>query len=198
MVSQNFCHFSFPPLKTNSGSSSCTPSSKANLFAATFACISNVDEQESQPHFYPISTIAMPPIKLSTRKVRKALQLNTSKSKGPDGIPAVVLRSCAPELAPVLNKLFQLSYNLCIFPSSWKLAHLFPIPKKGGKSDPSNYRPIAITSLISKTMETINTKQLLAFLETSSLLSDHQYGFQQAKSTGDLLAYPVHAWSSAL
>ena len=131
MVSQNFCHFSFPPLKTNSGSSSCTPSSKANLFAATFACISNVDEQESQPHFYPISTIAMPPIKLSTRKVRKALQLNTSKSKGPDGIPAVVLRSCAPELAPVLNKLFQLSYNLCIFPSSWKLAHIFPIPKKG-------------------------------------------------------------------
>ena len=66
------------------------------------------------------------------------------------------------------------------------------------KSDPSNYRPIAITSLISKTMETIITKQLLAFLETNNLLSDHQYGFRQARSTGDLLAYAVHAWSSAL
>ena len=141
----------------------------------------------------------MSPIKFSTRKVRKALlQLNTSKSSGPDGIPAIVLKSCAPELAPVLNKLFQLSYNLGIFPSSWKLAHVFPIPKKGDKSDPSNYRPIAITSLISKTMETIVTKQLLAFLETNNLLSDHQYGFRQARSTGDLLAYAVHAWSSAL
>ena len=47
-------------------------------------------------------------------------------------------------------------------------------------------------------METIITKQLLAFLETNSLLSDHQYGFRQARSTGDLLAYAAHAWSSAL
>ena len=111
---------------------------------------------------------------ISTRKVRKVLlQLNTSKSSGPDGIPAIVLLSCAPELTPVLNKLFQLSYSLGIFHSSWKLAHIFPIPQKGDKSDPSNYRPIAITSLISKTMETIITRQLLAFLETNSLLSDH-------------------------
>ena len=47
-------------------------------------------------------------------------------------------------------------------------------------------------------METIITKQLLAFLETNSLLFDHQYGFRQARSTGDLLAYAVHSWSSAL
>ena len=47
-------------------------------------------------------------------------------------------------------------------------------------------------------METIITKQLLAFHQTNSLLSDHQYGFRQARSTGDLLACAVHAWSSAL
>ena len=47
-------------------------------------------------------------------------------------------------------------------------------------------------------METIVTKQLLTFLETNNLLSDHQYGFQKARSTGDLLAYAVHVWSSAL
>ena len=47
-------------------------------------------------------------------------------------------------------------------------------------------------------METIITKQLLNFLETNNLLSDHQYGFRQSRSTGDLLAYAVHTWSSAL
>ena len=47
-------------------------------------------------------------------------------------------------------------------------------------------------------METIITKQLLAFLETNSLLSDHQYGVRQVRSFGDLLAYAVHAWRSAL
>ena len=38
----------------------------------------------------------------------------------------------------------------------------------------------------------------LTFLETNNLLSDHQYGFRKARSTGDLLAYAVHVWSSAL
>ena len=123
------------------------------------------------------------------------LQLNTSQSSGPDRILAIVLKSCAPELILILNKLFHISYNLGIFPSSWKR---FPYPQKGDKSDPSNYHPIAITSLISETKETIITTQLLAFLDTNNFLSDNQYGFRQARSTGDLLAYAVHTWSSAL
>ena len=47
-------------------------------------------------------------------------------------------------------------------------------------------------------METIITVQLLTFLKTNNLLSDHQYGFRKARSTGDPLAYAVHVWSSAL
>ena len=91
VVSQNFCHSSFPPLKNNSS----FPSSKANLFASTFASNSNLDDQDFQPSLYPTSIITMSPIKFSTRKVRKVLlQLNTSKSSGPDGIPAIVLKQC--------------------------------------------------------------------------------------------------------
>ena len=139
------------------------------------------------------------PLSSPHEKFRQTLlQLATSKSKGPDGIPAIFLKTCAPELAPILNKLFQLSYTLGTFSTSWKLAHVFPIPKKGDKSNPLNYLPIAITSLISKTMETIITKQLLTFLETNNHLSDHQYGFRKARSTSDLLSYAIHVWSSAL
>ena len=43
VVSQKFCYSSFPPLKNNSGSSFCTPSLKANLFASTFASNSNLE-----------------------------------------------------------------------------------------------------------------------------------------------------------
>ena len=68
-------------------------------------------------------------------------------------------------------------------------------PKKGDKSNPLNYRPIAITSLISKTMDTIITKQLLTFLETNNPLFDHLNGSRKARSTGDLLAYAVNVWS---
>ena len=184
--------FSFFTSKNNSGPSSCTPSSIANLFASTFA--SSLDDEESQPPFYSTSTITMSTIKFSTCKVQKILfQLNTFISNR----PGIVFKSCAAEFTPVLNKLFWLSYYLGIFPSSWKLAHIFPILIRDNKSGPSNYHPIAITSLISKTMETIITKQLLGFLETNNL-SDHQYGFQQPRYTGDLLAYAIHAWPSAL
>ena len=140
----------------------------------------------------------MSPIKFSTQNVRQTLlHLDTSKSIGPDGIPAIAFKTCAPELAPVLNKLFLLPTLFvpsCLLETSPCLSY----PKKSDKSNPLNYHPIAITSIISKTMETIITKQLLTFRETNNLLSDHQYGFRKARSTGDLLAYAVHVWSSAL
>ena len=103
VVSQNFCRSSFPPLKNNSDSSSTTPSSKANLFASIFASNSNLDDQGVQPHHFPPSKFTISPIKFSTRSRQTLLQLDTSKSKGPDGIPAIVLKTCAPELAPILN-----------------------------------------------------------------------------------------------
>ena len=121
----------FPSTKNNSDSSSTTPSSKANLFASIFASNSNLDVQGVQPHHFPPSKFTLSLINFSTRIVRQVLlQLDTSKSKGLDGIPAIVLKTCAPELAPILNKLFQLSYTLGTFPTSWKQAHVFPIPQK--------------------------------------------------------------------
>ena len=73
-----------------------------------------------------------------------------------------------------------------------------PSPKKGTSLTLRTIAQLHSLHSISKTMETIITKQLLAFLETNNLLSDHQYSFRQARSTGYLLAYAVHAWSSAL
>ena len=143
VVSQNFCQSSFPPLKNNSDSSSTTPSSKANLFASIFASNCNLNDQGGQSHHFPPSKFTMSPIKFSTRKVRQTLlQLDTSKSKGPGGIPARVLKTCAPEVAPILNKLFQLSYTLGTFLTSWKQAHVFPFPIKGENLSHSTIVPL--------------------------------------------------------
>ena len=46
-------------------------------------------------------------------------------------VQAIALKSYAPELALVLNKQSDPFYVLGIFlPSSWKLSHMFPIPKR--------------------------------------------------------------------
>ncbi len=72
------------------------------------------------------------------------------------------------------------------------------MPKKGDRSNPSNDRPIALTSCLSKAFETILNKKFLKHLSSFNLLSDHQYGFRKRGSTSDLLAFLTYSWSSFL
>ena len=132
VVLQNFCHSSFPPLKTTLAHlRALLPLSPTFLHLPLLPIPISITKDPSL-----LSTLHPPsqcPIfKFSTRKVRRVLlQLNSSKCKGPDGLLAIVLKSCASKLASVINKLFQLSYNRGIFPSSWKHAHVFTVPIKG-------------------------------------------------------------------
>ena len=70
--------------------------------------------------------------------------------------------------------------------------------KKGDRSNPSNYCPIALTSAVAKVFETLLNSVFIKHLKSNNLLSDHQYGFRKARSTGDLLSYLTHVWSSSL
>ena len=67
-----------------------------------------------------------------------------------------------------LAKIFQLSLNLGIFTSSWKIADVIARHKKKSKSDPSNYRPISLLPIISKLLETIVADRLKVFLGTQT------------------------------
>ncbi len=73
-----------------------------------------------------------------------------------------------------------------------------PVPKKGDRCNPSNYRPIALLSCLSKAFKTILSRKIHKHLSASSLLSDRQYGFHKGRSTGDLLAFLFNSWSSSL
>ncbi len=66
---------------------------------------------------------------------------------------------------------------------------------KGDRSNPSNYRPIALLSCLSKGFESILNRKIQKHLSTSDLLSDRQHGF---RSTGDLLSLLTDSWSSSI
>src|SRR3978361_723787 len=90
----------------------------------------------------------MPDITFRHRTIKRILsKLDCNKAVGPDGVPAIVLKKCAPELTPILVRLFTMSYKQGKFPPSWKLARVQPVPKKGRKTIPSKYRPIAANNL---------------------------------------------------
>ena len=49
--------------------------------------------------------------------------------------------------------------------SEWKLGNVTPLFKKGDKSNPGNYRPISLTSVVCKLMESILRDKIVEFLE---------------------------------
>ncbi len=100
-------------------------------------------------------------------------------------------------LAPCLVKLFRLCLSTSIFPSCWKYAYVQPVPKKGDRSNASNYRPIALIPCLSKAFETVLNSKFLKHLSSFNLLFDHQHGFRKGRSTGDLLAFLSDSWSSS-
>ncbi len=70
----------------------------------------------------------------------------------------------------------------------WKHAIIVPILKPGkNPSDPSSYRPIALTSQLCKIMERIITDRMTHYLESNDLFSPYQSGFRKGRSTMDSL-----------
>ena len=55
--------------------------------------------------------------------------------------------------------------------------------EQGNSLDCNNYRPVSLTSNLSKLIEKLVHKRLCNFLEKHKLLYEHQYGFQKKHST---------------
>ena len=70
-------------------------------------------------------------------------------------------------------------------PKSWNEATIIPISKPD--KDPSNYRPIALTSRACKTMEQMINDRLTRFLESNNIITNFQSGFRHQRSTNDHL-----------
>ena len=73
-------------------------------------------------------------------------------------------------------------------PKSWKEATVIPIPKPGkDNTNPNNYRPIALTSCICKTLERMINERLVWYLEKNNIITEFQSGFRHQRSTNDHL-----------
>ena len=79
---------------------------------------------------------------------------------------------------------FNLSWSSHSFPSIWKTSFIIPSYKIGKPLDsPASFRPISLTSCVSKLFERIILSRLLFFLESNSILCPCQAGFRPGRST---------------
>ena len=129
---------------------------------------------------------------------KKLKKLNVNKSCGPDGIHPLVLQKTAGDMCTPLALLFQKSLDEGICPAEWKSANLTPIHKKGDRTEPSNYRPVSLTSQVCKVMESIIRDEITKHLTRNNLLNDAQHGFREGRSCLTNLLETLEQWTEII
>ena len=115
----------------------------------------------------------------------------------PLGMFPLFLKRTADVLAPRLSVVFRL-LHLSSFPTCRRQANVTPIPKGPPSSSVANYRPISITSVLSKVFERLVSVRLGRFMERSGVLPTTQFAYRKGLGTCDALLCVSHTIQSAL
>lgn len=124
---------------------------------------------------------------ITRKQILDALKnLDIKKGPGPDGIPAIFLKSCCESLVEPL----YIIYNKCLqsghFPEKWKIAQVIPIYKSGDKVNVKNYRPISLLDHFGKVFELLIANEL--FFLAKNYINVNQHGFYSKRSVVTNLA----------
>ena len=108
--------------------------------------------------------------------------LRHDKAAGPDEIRIIVLKELRPEIAPIIQLIFERSLATGEVPFDWTKASVSPIFKKADNSGQANYRPISLACILCKVMEHIIASNLTKHLNKHNMLYDLQHVFRQKRS----------------
>ena len=97
--------------------------------------------------------------------LKKLKQIKTAKSPGPDQLHPKLIKELADVLAKPLAIIYNTSLQTRTLPSAWKTANVSAIFKKGDKSNANNYRPISLTSVICRVMESIIREEVIEHMK---------------------------------
>ena len=125
-------------------------------------------------------------------------QLNASKSQGPDNLHPKLLLETLDEIKEPLTEIFKKSLQEGSVPNDWKLANTITLHKKGSKSLPVNYRPISLTSVVSKLMERRVRDKIMEHMAGNNLFTKHQHGFRKGYSCVTQLLDVCDKWTEEL
>ena len=126
--------------------------------------------------------------KFTKSEISNILHKLNQTASGPDRIHNTILTHLPEETITLLLEIFNTIWEEKYFPDSWRKATIIPIPKPGkDHTNPSNYRPIALTSCLCKLMEKLVNNRLMWYLESNKKLSKLQSGYRKNRSTLDQL-----------
>ena len=189
------------PLLDQNGCFQCSDQAKADLLNQYFYSVFTHDNGQL-PEFKSRVAANDPGICdviITPGVIRKfILKLKSSTGAGPDGLPACFFKNTVDCFVFPLHTLFRSIVDLHVFPSDWKKSVVTPIFKKGDPSELGNYRPIALTCICCKLLESIIVSNLLDYLNDRKLINKCQHGFLKNHSCITSLLESCRDWSISL
>ena len=88
----------------------------------------------------------------------------------------------ADAIAIPISLIFRKSYVSGEIPQVWKRANVSPLFKSGSRINSENYRPVSLTCVLCKVLESLIKDVMLKHLLDNKLISDAQHGFLPSKS----------------
>jgi len=130
-------------------------------------------------------------IQVTVKKVQdKIKKLRKGAAAGPDKIGVTVLQELVNVVSSPLATVMRKSLEEGKVPSDWRSANVTPIFKKGSKFCPGNYRPVSLTSVSGKILESIIRDDITNHLDRNHLIKPSQHGFMRGRScTSNLLSF---------
>lgn len=105
------------------------------------------------------------------------LSLIKTSAVGADGLNINFIFLCCPFLITYICHIVNYCILKSVYPSSWKIAHVVPLPKASEVLEHKDLRPISILPILSKILERAIKKQLVGHIGYNEVLPDTQSGF---------------------
>src|SRR3989441_9563760 len=163
------------PLKDSAGNIVSDSGAIADLLNSYFSSVFTVENISSIPNsisnFDFTNSQTFSDISVDEKLVYgKLSKMNISKSQGPDELNPKLIFELRNELCKPLTYLFNMSIQTGVIPQDWRDAIVAPLHKKGSKYKSENYRPVSLTSIISKLLESIVKDNLVKHLDKYALI----------------------------
>lgn len=110
--------------------------------------------------------------------------MKSFKAPGLDKIQNILLKKLPHKAIVQITKILNGCIKISYFPSTFKIAKVVPIPKRGKDLKlPSSYRPISLLSCLGKLLEKVIHIRLNKFAITNDIIAKEQFGFRPQHST---------------
>lgn len=187
-------------LQTADGKLTSDNQEKAEILNRFFSSVFTKEDLTQIPTLHPIrSEINLASTLINPELVAKKLnKLNPSKSAGPDGIHPRVLKETANSICLPLSIIYSKSLAEGHLPPEWKEAVVTPIHKKGSKITAGNYRPVSLTTIVGRMMESLVRDSLVKHMMEGNLFCDAQHGFVPGRSCMTQLLISIEIWTELL